>query len=289
MFNDPVEFGKAIAGIVRDALGPVNQRLDELSAREPAKGDPGKDADPVDLDSLADAVVAKLLASDRIETLVELATAKAVGDYFAANPVQHGKDADPAAIESAVALAVKAIPAPKNGTDAPPVTDDQVSAAVTKYFAVNPVKDGSDGVGLAGAMIDRTGSLIVTTTKGEAINLGKVVGEDGKHGLSFESVSGEYDAERGFVVQLSAGERRSEFVLPYMVHRGFWREGLGAKAGQSITHDGALWIAKRDNAIKPCLENKEDWILAARKGRDGIDGKVIKMAPEPVRLGGANG
>lgn len=287
--DDPIDFGKELGGIIREALSPVNARLDELSAREAPKGEPGKDAPAVDLDSLADAVVAKLLASDRLETLVDMATAKAVGDYFTDNPVQHGKDADPGLVEEMVSRAVSAIPSPKDGLDAPPVSDEQIAAQVTKHLTANPPKDGADGVGLAGAMIDRSGALVVTKTNGEAVNLGVVVGKDGLDGLSFESVSGQYDAERGFVLELSAGNRKSEFVLPYMVHRGFWREGLGVKSGQSITHDGALWIAKRDNAAKPCLENKEDWILAARKGRDGQDGKVIKMAPEPVRLGGDRG
>lgn len=339
--DDPIDFGKELSGIIRDALAPVSARLDELSAREAPRGEPGKDADPaaiaamvkeavealppardgkdadpigdeqiaaqvakhlelnpvrdgrdadpVDLDALADAVVAKLLASDRIETLVELATAKAMGEYFAENPVQHGKDVDPALIDEMVTKAVSAIPAPRDGVDADPVSDEQIAAQVAKHLAAYPPKDGADGVGLAGAMIDRTGSLVVTKTNGEAINLGPVVGKDGLDGLSFESVSGQYDSERGFVLQLTAGDRKAEFVLPYMVHRGFWREGLGTKSGQSITHDGALWIAKRDNASKPCLENKDDWILAARKGRDGQEVKVYKPAPDHVRLGDSRG
>ncbi|REN20930.1 hypothetical protein DSI41_02545, partial [Mycobacterium tuberculosis] len=64
------------------------------------------------------------------------------------------------------------------------------------------------------------------------------MGEDGRDGLSFESAAGVYDAERGFVITLGAGDRRAELVLPYMVHRGFHRDGMGMKAGQSITHDG---------------------------------------------------
>ncbi|UUS13342.1 hypothetical protein NMB32_14620 [Stenotrophomonas sp. CD2] len=141
-------------------------------------------------------------------------------------------------------------------------------------------------------MIDRSGELVITTTKGEAIRLGVVVGrdgEDGQHGLSFETASGDYDSERGFVITLGSGDRRTELVLPYMVHRGFHREGLGMKAGQSVTHDGALWIAKRANASKPCLENTDDWILAARKGRDGRDGRSVRVPAGPVSLGDGDG
>lgn len=339
--SDPIEFGKELGLLIREALAPLQRQIAALEARAPEKGEPGadadpavvakmveeaiaalpapkdgkdadpvsdeqiaahvarhleehpplagRDADPVDVDALADAVVAKLLCSDRLQTLVDLATADAVAKHFEANPVRDGKDADPAAIVSAVEKAVAALPAPRDGKDADPVTEEQLAAQVAKHLAAHPPKDGADGVGLAGAMIDRTGELVVTTTKGEAIKLGKVVGEDGRDGLSFETARGEYDAERGFVITLAAGERKTELVLPYMVHRGFWREGLGTKAGQSITHDGALWIAKRDNASRPCLENEQDWALAARKGRDGKDGKSVRLQAEPVKLGAGNG
>ncbi|MEN5285757.1 hypothetical protein ABE494_07375 [Stenotrophomonas lactitubi] len=284
--TDPNEFGKQIGALIREATSSLRRELEELKARPLQKGDPGKDADQVDVESLADLVVEKLLGSPRLITLLDVATTDAVSKHFEANPVQHGRDADPVAIDTAVKAAVAALPVPKDGQDAPAVTDEQLAAQVAKHLAANPPQAGADGVGLAGAMIDRGGELVVTTTKGEAIKLGKVVGEDGQHGLSFDTASGEYDAERGFVISLGAGERRAELVLPYMVHRGFWREGLGTKSGQSVTHDGALWIAKRENASKPCLENSDDWILGARKGRDGKDGKSIKVPAGPVQLAG---
>ncbi|WP_295380322.1 hypothetical protein [uncultured Stenotrophomonas sp.] len=286
--TDPIDFGTEIGGLIREAIAPVKRELQELRERGPEKGDPGQDAEPVDVDALADLVVAKLLESPRLLTLVDVATADAVSKHFEANPVQHGRDADPAVIEATVKAAVEALPAPKDGRDADPVTEQQLAEAVAKHLSDNPPQAGADGVGLAGAMIDRAGELVITTTKGEAVRLGKVVGEDGQDGLSFETAAGEYDAERGFVLTLGAGDRRKEFVLPYMVHRGFHRDGLGMKAGQSVTHDGALWIAKRDNASRPCLENADDWILAARKGRDGKDGKSVRLPAEPVQLGGSH-
>jgi hypothetical protein len=286
--TDPIDFGKQIGGLIREAVAPLQRELSELRERAPLKGEPGQDAEQVDIDALADLVVAKLLDSPRLLTLVDVATTDAVFKHFEANPVQHGRDADPALINATVKAAVEGLPVPKDGRDAEPVTEQQLSAVVAKHLTDNPPQAGADGVGLAGAMIDRGGELVVTTTKGEAIRLGKVVGEDGKDGLSFETATGEYDAARGFVISLGAGERRAELVLPYMVHRGFWREGLGTKSGQSVTHDGALWIAKRDNASKPCLENTDDWILGARKGRDGKDGKSIKVPAEPVKLGNGN-
>ncbi|MCD9005225.1 hypothetical protein LDO31_03050 [Luteimonas sp. XNQY3] len=292
---DPAMIRKMVADAVAGIPPPKDGRdADQVSASDidlaiqrhltshPIRD--GKDADEVDLGALADLVISKLLASDRLSTLADLAAAKAVSEHFEVHPVQHGRDADPEQIRTTVAEAVAAIPPPKDGRDADPVSDAQIAAQVARYVELHPPRNGADGVGLAGAMIDRTGALIVTTTRGEAINLGRVVGEDGKDGLAFDTASGEYDADRGFVIRLAAGDRSSEFVLPYMVHRGFWREGMGTKAAQSVTHDGALWIAKRANASKPCLENADDWILAARKGRDGKDGKSVKVASGPVSL-----
>lgn len=186
--------------------------------------------------------------------------------------------------------------------------DTLIDVSVAAYLEANPPaagvdgKDGEkgdkgeDGVGVVDALIDRNDELVVTFADGRSKNLGKVVGRDGKDGigqdgkdgrdgLSFDSVQGEYIAEKGYVLTLANQDRKTEIVLPYMTHKGFWREGMQVKAADSITHDGALWIAKRDNTAKPCMENSEDWQLAARKGRDGKDGQKVYVERQPVKLG----
>ena len=45
-------------------------------------------------------------------------------------------------------------------------------------------KDGRDGIGIAKAEINADGELLITYTDGKAVNLGKVVGADGKDGLT---------------------------------------------------------------------------------------------------------
>lgn len=191
-------------------------------------------------------VVTQVLGRPELKTLVDLQAAESVGAYFAENPVQHGKDGE----------------------------------------------NGKDGVGLAGAVIDRDGGLILTLTNGEAKSLGAIVGKDGtdglngKDGIAFDEASGEFIPDRGYVIRLANGARSTELVLPYMRHGGFWSEGKTAVAGESMTHDGALWIAKRQTAAKPCAENSDDWILAARKGRDGRDGRNGVDKTAPVKVGG---
>ena len=293
---DPVEFGKAMGSIVSSAIAPLQKRIEELEARQPERGDrgeqglagekgmdglpgekglqgdagpqgergekgePGKDAE-VDVEAIIAGVVAKLLASDKLDTLADIAATEAVVKHFEANPVQHGKEGPQG-------------PQGEKGLDG---------------------KDGdkgADGIGLAGALIDRDGALVVTLTNGEAKSLGPVVGKNGepgshgKDGLSVADVSRTYDPDAHEVVERwVVGSETKELRYPAGGIRpgGFWREGLKSYANQAITHDGALWIAKRDNASKPCLENADDWQLAARKGRDGKDGKNI-IPDGPVSL-----
>jgi len=50
--------------------------------------------------------------------------------------------------------------------------------------------------------------------------------------------------------------------------RGFYRDGMEARTGDAVTHDGSLWIAVRGTNEAPS-PGSPDWCLAARKGRDG--------------------
>jgi len=153
-----------------------------------------------------------------------------------------------------------------------------------------PGEKGADGLGLAGAMIDRDGSLLITMTNGEVKSLGKVVGKDGqngsdgKDGLSLESFDLEYlpDSHEIALKAVCQG-RTKELRYPAggIRAKGYWREGTKAVAGDAWVNDGSLWIAVKDCQSKPGL-NDEGWIIAARKGRDGergTPGKVISDAP----------
>jgi hypothetical protein len=226
------------------------------------KGEPGvngRDADPID----AKDIVAELLGGPEIKTLVDLHVAEAVEKFFGANPVQHGKDG-------------------RDGKDgAQGLPGDRGEKGET----------GSDGIGQAGAMIDRDGCLIITTTKGEAVKLGVVVGRDGatgKDGADFTDATFDYDGVRTLTIKGRGGEITK--TLPVPIDRGYWAEGKSAEKGDIFTESGSAWIALRDTKAKPGHESKEDWRLFARKGKDGVDGRNgrdLGPAP-PVKLGGGN-
>lgn len=249
---DPVEFGKAMADIVKEATAPLIKRIEELESREPVtldfKGDPGQSVTPED--------VAPMVAAE-------------------------------------VAKAVAAIPAPKDGesveiaiediTDAVLRAPGAIEAAVSKHLEANPPAPGKDGVGLAGAVIDRDGALVVTLTSGETKNLGPVVGRDGKDGADFTDFDIDYDGDRTITIKGRGGEITRRVPVP--LDRGYWREGMACEKGDIVTEGGSAWIARRDTKAKPALEHKDDWRLFARKGRDGRDGRngVDKTAPAKVK------
>jgi hypothetical protein len=286
---DPAEFGKAMAAIVREAQAPLLARIAALEARQiergekgdrgeqgiagvgekgerGEKGDPGErgpqgekgergmDAEPIEVTE----VVAELLRAPEIKTLVDLHVAEAVQKHFEANPVRHGKD----------------------GQDGKPGERGEKGEHGTKGEA------GADGVGLAGAMIDREGCLIVTTTKGDAIKLGAVVGKNGdpgKDGVDFSNASIDYDGARTLTIRGAGGEIVKRLPIP--MDAGYWRDGMSCEKGDIVTHAGNAWIAVAETKAKPCLESKE-WRLFARKGRDGTDGRAgrdLGPAP-PVKL-----
>jgi hypothetical protein len=51
---------------------------------------------------------------------------------------------------------------------------------------------------------------------------------------------------------------------------GSWSEGLDARAGNAVAHDGSTWIAIEKTSKKPGTADS-GWILAAKRGRDGRD------------------
>jgi hypothetical protein len=171
-----------------------------------------------------------------------------------------------------VTEAVSQIPAPKDGAPG------------------EKGEPGRDGVGLAGALIDRDGNLVVTLANGEAKNLGQVVGKDGTpgkdgaDGIGFESLEVSFDGEN-IVHEYKSASRTvtQKFPIQVMKHIGFWREGVEAKSGNLTSHAGSLWYCLNDTKSRPSYESA-DWILSARKGQDGRDKTEAKS--EPVKLNG---
>lgn len=221
-----------------------------------------------------------------------------------------------------------------NGKDAPAPTQEQIvdavltmpeiiDEAVRRYLATNPPaagrdgrdgergmdgkdgldgrdglngKDGVDGIGLAAAVQDADGNLVITDTKGGVHKLGQIrgkdgrdgadgtngkdgtdglVGKDGRDGFSLEHFNADL-MEDGRTVLLSFSAKdttyKVELGIPTMIYRGVWRDGQSYEKGDTVTWGGSLWHCDaRTTAEKPDSAEKH-WTLAAKRGRDGKDG-----------------
>lgn len=249
---DPVDFGKAMAAIVKEATAPLLKRIEELEARQPEQGppgDPGRDAEPVEVSE----VVREILGSDELRTLVNLEAAA----YMKENPPADGEDGEP-------------------GRDGEPGKKGD---------------PGKDGAGIADLLIDRDGNLTATFTDGRMKELGQVVGKDGqpgrdgRDGADLTDVSMEFDGERTVTVKGRTGEVSKRLPIP--LWRGYWSEKVVCERGDILTHNGTAYIAIVDNPkCEPGVGKYDhEWKVFTRKGRDGKDGRngVDKTAPVKVK------
>lgn len=213
----------------------------------------------------------------------------------------------------------------RDGKDAPPVTREQVleaakallvdsgalELAVKAYLEAHPPApgrdgvDGKDGVGMAGALIDQDGQLVVTLSSGSLHTLGVVKGQDGKPGAegapgaSGKDGAAGKDGRDGTLEQLKAehdGDRTVRFCfkdtgepieggviqLPIVLDRGVWKSGQPYEAGDGVTWAGSFWIAQRATEAKPgeSGEASRAWRLAVKRGNDGKSGPSGPQGPQ---------
>jgi hypothetical protein len=321
---DPEAFGAAMGVLVRDAVAPLLGRIAALEAKPlPLPG--------VTQEQLDAAIKAAQPNPDFFkDTLEPLLVRLCEAEQKLAQPTPDVEDLvakavlalPPAITPDQVGAAVaKAVPGVEQFAAvidpllsrlaaverhiAQPAPD--IEALVSKAVASIPVPEavkgdkgdsikgdkGADGIGLAGAVIDRDGNLAITMTNGEVKSLGQVVGRDGSDGIGLEDFDMEFDgAAHEVVIRASCAGRRKELRYPAGGIRpgGYWRDGTLAKAGEVYTHDGSSFCAKNDTNEKPDAKSPS-WVLMVRKGRDGERGPkgVDAVPPQPIKLGVGGG
>lgn len=294
----------SVPALIAAAQAPLLERLATLEGRQPEPGRPGKDADPEVIRVLVEQAVAAIdipkprdgedgtsVNPDEVRQMVADAVA-------ALPPAAPGRDADPAVIRQMVADAVGAIdiPEPQPGRDADmdqvrrwieeqvaalpapadgkSVTVEDVTPIVREAVAtaVAALPAAKDGVGLAGALIDRKGMLIMTLSDGTMCELGRVDGTDGEPGLGFDDMLIEQTGERTVTLRFTRGDQTKAFdlTIPTVIDRGVYKAGQSYEAGDAVTFGGSLWIAQKSTDVKPDGPDT-GWRLAVKKGRDGRD------------------
>jgi hypothetical protein len=315
---DPELFGQAMGEAINKAVAPLHAKIADLEKQLAER----PDVPALVSAEVSKAVAAIPAAKDGKDC--DMAAVKALVDQAvkAIPAPKDGKDADPEEIAKMVKAAVDALPKPQDGksvtmADVQPVIADAVKAIrdeamervdlAVKAIPIpkdgrdgvdgkdgSPGEKGSDGAGIADLLTDREGALIATFTDGRMKNLGIIVGKDGrdgvdgKDGIGLEAFELEYLPETHEVaIKASCAGRVKELRYPAGGIRpaGYWRDGTSAKAGEAWVHDGSLWIATKDTQSKPETKGA-DWIIAARRGRDGERGQKGQdgAPPAPIKL-----
>lgn len=276
-----------IAAAIAKAVAPLNEELAELrkcladrpmpvepdleaiaalvKLPEVKDGEPGKDAEPVDLAALAEAI-AKLIVLPE---------------------VKDGKDA--AEVDLAAVAALVEVPAPEK------VDVEAIARAAAALIPVPEVKEpehGRDAIDLEILpAIDDSKQYPRGTYA--AHNGGLWKSYERTHGMrgwecivdGIASASVAQDDVREFSVKLvksSGVEVVQKFNMPIQVYKGVHREGDSYDAHDTTTWAGSQWVSNKSaNTDKPGASDA--WTLVVKAGRNGKDLRENASTYDPAK------
>lgn len=272
--NDPVEWAKSVAAIVKDycgkAIAPIVERVSVLEQRQPEKGEAGKDGrDGVDgKDGSAGAD-----GRDGIDGKDGLPGERGLDgkDGLNGKDGRDGIDGKSVTIDDVrpiVDAFLKSVPLPQNGRDGERGSDGK---SVTVEDVLPHFQQAFDkwALDFERRAQDIHTRLLASFDKPKDGKDG-IDGKDGANGLGFDDMRVEHDGERSFTLIFERGEQRKEFAfkIPVVLERGVWKADRTYERGDAVTGDGSYWIAQKDAPSgKP--GQSPDWRLAVKKGRDG--------------------
>jgi len=229
-----------ISRMLAEATAPLLARIDALEAREmpaPQKGEPGERG-PQGEPGVVD--------MDEVKSLVR------------------------ASVEAAVA----ALPAAERGEKGEPGKEGEKGPEGVPGKDGQDGRDGEpgkDGVGLADALKDADGNLILVMTDGRTKSLGRIDGRDGapgKDGITPQFIDAEFV---GRTLRLSFdGGQACEFSLAVPEYRGVFKEADSYEPGDMVTWGGSVWHCDEPTKSKPG-DPSGHWTLAVKAGRPGRD------------------
>lgn len=212
------------------------------------------------------------IAVDVVRSMI----AEAVETLPAPEPGKDGADCDMDAVKELVAEAVSALPPAEKGSDGTDCDMEAVSRMIAERVAemVKDIPPGKDGLGLANALKDANGHLILTMTDGTTRDIGMVDGKDGKTFTLDDFDIVPLNDPRDYKLCFTNGDMMHSFELelPGFVDKAVWKETEAYRKGDGVTWAGSFWIAERDVPGKPDTADS-GWRLAVKRGRDGKDAK----------------
>jgi hypothetical protein len=258
---DPVEFGKAMGALVKEATAPLLQRIDQLE----------KQLEAIVVPSAAD--IAALVDVDALaKSAAALAPKAENGTSVTADDVRP-------LVDELVSKAVAALPAPENGKDADmEVLKSHVGELVKAIQPAAPLPVPSVEE-IAGTFERRFSDLTLSWERQARDTFEKAADrmpkpKDGRDALTLEDFDITLaDDGRTVTVKMQAGEtviEKSVKIAAVIDRETFKHDGAYEK-GDGVSYGGSFWIAKCDAPKGVPGSGETDWRCAVKKGRDGKD------------------
>ncbi|MGZ2789582.1 hypothetical protein AAER32_24380 [Pseudomonas aeruginosa] len=300
---DPVEFGKAMGAIVREATAPLIERIGSLEkalaerpdleaiAKQaaalipmPKDGEPGQDADmealKAHLGELVKAIPApadgQSVTIDDVAPMIRDEVAKAVAEV---PPAKDGEsvtvdDVRPVLAEL-VSKAVADLPKPQPGKDA---DMDALRAHLDGLVKSLELPKAASVEEVAAFFERRFSDLTLHWERQVREDTSKALDripapKDGRDALPLESFDLSLsDDGRTVTVKMQAGDTILEksVRIASVIDRGVYSAEKSYEQGDGTTYGGCYWISQKD-APEGVPGGSADWRLAVKKGRDGKD------------------
>ncbi|MGV5330788.1 hypothetical protein ACV4VO_06035 [Pseudomonas aeruginosa] len=305
---DPVEFGKAMGAIVREATVPLIARIEQLEKALSAQTIPSADevAARIDLGALAKSAAEMVpppqdadmeALKEHLSELVKAIPAPADGQSVTVEDVAP-------LIREEVAKAVAEVPPAKDGEsvtvdDVRPILADLVGKAVADLPPPAPGKDADmealrahlgdlvKGIQLptvptidevAATFERRFSDLTLSWERQARETFDKAadrmpIPKDGRDALPLECFDLALGEDgRTVTVKMQAGDVVVEksVKIASVIDRGVFSAEKSYEQGDGTTYGGCYWIAQKD-APAGVPGGSDDWRLAVKKGRDGKD------------------
>jgi hypothetical protein len=258
---DPVEFGKAMGALVKEATAPLLSRIDQLEKqladiKVPTAADA---AAMIDLDAVAKSAAA-------LAPKAENGTSVTVDDV---RPL----------VDELIAKAVAALPAPEKGKDADmDVLKAHVGELVKGIQPAAPLTVPSVEE-IAGTFERRFSDLTLSWERQARDTFEKAADrmpkpKDGRDALALEHFDLALAEDgRTVTVKMQAGETVIEksVKIAAVIDREIFKHDGTYEKGDGVSYGGSFWIAKCDDPKGVPGSGETDWRCAVKKGRDGRD------------------
>lgn len=258
---DPVEFGKAMGALVKEATAPLLQRIDQLETKLAAFNVPTAEdvASLVDLAALSKAAAALVPKAEN-------------GTSVTADDVRP-------LLDELVLKAVAALPAPEKGKDADmEVLKSHIGELVKTIQPAAPLPVPSVEE-IAGTFERRFSDLTLSWERQARDTFEKAADrmpkpKDGRDALNLEDFDLSLAEDgRTVTVKMQAGETvvQKSVKIAAILDNGIYKHDGTYEKGDGVSYGGSFWIAKCDAPKGVPGSGETDWRCAVKAGRPGKD------------------